>query len=500
MRRLSDLPLLVILSGVTALAMLVPALYAYHARDLSVARAFFYAAVMTLLLTAMVGVAVSGRRPPPGGLARRRLAALVGAFLLLPLIQAVPFHAALRNAPFLDAWFEMLSCFTTTGATLYDDLPPALHLWRGLAGWLGGLFTLIAAAAILAPLDLGGAEVVSGRVPGQGAATGRADPGQRLVRQSLTVAPAFLALTLALWMGLLMAGESALPGLMIAMGTLSTSGITGQGGLGASDAGLMAEVLVFALLLTALTRRSLPGGVLVDRSRSILSDPELRLAALLLAAVPVALFLRHWLVVLPEGTEGDAPLGGLSAVWGGLFTALSFLTTTGFDSDHWQGTRLWSGLPAPGLILLGLAMVGGGVATAAGGLKLIRVHALMRHGERELDRLIHPSSVGGGGPAARRMREAGAYAAWVFFMLFALCIAVGVAALALAGLEFEPALVLVIAALTTTGQLAAHAGDAPIAYAGLAPTVKLILAGLMVLGRVEVLAILALIAPRGWRA
>ena len=72
---------------------------------------------------------------------------------------------------FGDAWFEMLSDFTTTGASVFDPttLPPSVHLWRAFVGWMGGLFTLVTATAILAPMNLGGIEVISGRSPGRGA-------------------------------------------------------------------------------------------------------------------------------------------------------------------------------------------------------------------------------------------------------------------------------------------------------------------------------------------
>ncbi|QYK43560.1 MAG: TrkH family potassium uptake protein [Paracoccaceae bacterium] len=486
--------------------MLVPAVYGHLHDDHRVARTFLYAGVTIFLLTAMVGVAMAGQRPR--NVPRRHLAMLAGAYLLLPLLYAVPFDQAVRDTSFVNAWFEMVSCFTTTGATVYETpgrLSPTLHLWRGLVGWFGGLFVLISVSAILAPMDLGGIEVASGRVPGQGGAardapTRLTDPSARLVRQTLVIAPAYAALTLLLWVGLLTAGESALPALMMAMATVSTSGIVaGAGnGLHQSPVGFAGEAMVFLVLLTALTRRSLPGAVRIDLSPGPMSDPEIRLAAAFLVTVPTVLFLRHWAGAWDGDTVNDLGAGA-RALWGALFTTLSFLTTTGLESADWQAARSWSGLGAPGLILLGLAMIGGGVATTAGGLKLLRVYALIRHGEREMDRLVHPSSVGGGGETARRLRNQGAYAAWIFFMLFALTLTVGVGALALARLPFEPALVLTIAALTTTGPLANLAAETPISIIELSTTAKAILGVLMVLGRVEVLAILALLAPSGWR-
>jgi trk system potassium uptake protein len=501
-----SLPLLVILTGLTAIAMFVPAIHGYLNDNYPVARAFLYGGVVVLLFTAMVGVAVSGHRPR--NVPRRHLAMLAGAYLLLPLVMALPMDQSLADTRFYNVWFEMVSCFTTTGATIYDTpgrLPPTLHLWRGIVGWMGGLFVLISTAAILAPMDLGGVEVMSGRAPGRGSVgaaqvTRVADPTQRLMRHTLMITPAYAALTLLLWVALLTAGESGLNALMLAMATISTSGIVAGAGAGltVSPSGFVGEFLVFLVLLAALTRRSLPGAVLADRSRGILADHEVRLAAFFLVVVPLVLFLRHWVGAYDPTTMADSVAAG-RALWGALFTTLSFLTTTGLESTDWQAARAWSGLGAPGLILLGLAMIGGGIATTAGGLKLLRVYALIRHGERELDRLVHPSSVGGGGEMARRLRNQGAYAAWIFFMLFALTLAVGVGALALAGIAFEPALVLTIAGLTTTGQLATLAIETPIRYAELSDTAKGIVALLMVLGRVEVLALLALVAPGGWR-
>jgi trk system potassium uptake protein TrkH len=261
---------------------------------------------------------------------------------------------------------------------------------------------------------------------------------------------------------------------------------------------VLGEIFIFCFLSVALTRRSMPGVALADRSRGLWADHEVRLAMFLLGIVPALLFLRHWWAAL---STNDLMTAGamLHAIWGALFTTMSFLTTTGFESSNWQATRAWSGLGNPGLILLGLAMVGGGIATTAGGLKLLRVYALTRHGERELDRLVHPSSIGGEGEAARRLRRGGAYVSWIFFMLFAITFAIMVAVLALLGIEFEQGLVLTVAAVTTTGPLTVHALQTPIRLVEFGPMIKFVLAVAMIVGRMEVLAILALFSPGLWR-
>ncbi|HSF64333.1 MAG TPA: potassium transporter TrkG [Paracoccaceae bacterium] len=504
MRRILDLPLIVILMGIGALAMLVPAIHAGALRDYTTARPFLYGSILFLFLTAMIGVATSNWRP--SSVARSQLASLIGAYLVLPLMLAVPFDEAVADTSFRNAWFEMVSAFTTTGATLYDTpdrLAPSIHLWRALVGWLGGFFVLLTAAAILAPLNLGGVELTSGRAPGRGGAEGQqiarmADPSARLVHHALMLFPVYAGLTLSLWVMLLSAGDTSLIALCFAMATLSSSGITPGMSFAASPSGLPGEFLVFAFMLLAVTRRSMPGAVLVDRSRRLIDDHEVRLAALFLTVVPAILFLRHWVATIETDMAQNLPAAFL-AWWGALFTTLSFLTTTGLESAHWAAARAWSGLNAPGLILLGLAMVGGGIATTTGGLKLLRVYALARQAERELDRMVFPSSLGGGGMDARRLRNEGAYVAWIFFMLFALTMGVAIAVLSALGVGFEQALVLGIAAVTTTGPLATLAAEVPIRYAELSYPVKAVLGAAMILGRLEVLAILALLAPGAWR-
>lgn len=502
--RLAELPLLVVLIGLSGALALLPAVYAIASDQTALARGFLYSSLIILLGTAMLGIATAAFDPRDH--ARSHLAALVGAFTLLPPILALPLLETVPDTTFANAWFEMLSALTTTGATVFapDRLPDAVHLWRAVVGWFGGFMTLLAAYAILAPLNLGGAEVVSGRVPGRsvvgaGQVSRTADPGERLTRFALQLFPVYTALTLGLWVALLIAGDTGITALIRAMGTLSTSGISGQSKPGTAGSGALGELLVLSFLIFAITRRAMPGTGLAENRRSLFGDPELRLAGLILAVVTLAFLVQHLIAGDASGSP-DEDRQALRALWGIVFTATSFLTTTGYISADWQAGAGWSGIGAPGFVLLALAIIGGGTATTAGGLKLLRVYALARHGERELERIIHPNSVGMGGSEARRLRRDGARLAWVFFMLFAVSIAVTAALLTLLGAEFEPALVLAIAALTTTGPLADVGAAQPIPYQDLTVMMKATLGLAMIVGRLETLALLALILPgRGRR-
>lgn len=499
MQRLLSLPLLLVLSGAGGLAMLVPAMHAAQNGDWRMARAFLFSGALVLALVALIGLAVAANPRKPGS--RGDLLSLVGAYALLPLALALPLYEVIPGASFGDVWWEMVSALTTTGATLFPaaELPATVHLWRAMVGWLGGYFTLIAAVAILAPLNLGGFEVMGGAPPGQGAMTGgTVETGERIGRYARIVTPAYGGLTLILWIALILTGQAPLAAACHAMATLSTSGISPTGGLSGGGGGIGAEMVVFVFLILALSRRTLqlerPASYLAGLAR----DPELRLGLTIVAAVPVLLFLRHWSAAI-EGQAAEDAGAALGALWGALFTVLSFLSTTGFESAGWADARAWSGLRTPGLILAGLAVVGGGVATTAGGVRLLRVYALFRHGQREMEKLIHPHSIGGAGVIARQMRRQGAQIAWIFFMLFALSIATIMLALSLTGLGFENSVALAVSALSNTGPLASLAAEHPIAWGALAPAAKAVLAAAMVLGRLETLAVIALLNPEFWR-
>ncbi|MCV2865721.1 TrkH family potassium uptake protein [Albidovulum sediminicola] len=504
MHRLRNVPVLVLLMGIGAVLMFLPAIHAISLRNHFVARAFFYSGSLFLILVALIGLATSANRHDDTP--RGQLLALLGAFVLLPLMLAVPMAEAIPDTTYLNAWWEMLSSVTTTGATLFapDRLAPSIHLWRALVGWMGGAIILVSAVAVLAPMNLGGFEVLGAGSPSAAGLAGAAynirtvDLRGRLARAAISILPVYVGLTGLLWIALILAGDPSLVAACHAMSTLSTSGISPLGGVGRAPSGLGGEILIFLFLFFALTRRFYPSGKLQVGAQRLFQDPELRFGILFIVTLPALLFLRHWIGAI-EIDEVPGIGQALLAIWGSIFTVLSFLTTTGFESESWVAARNWSGLATPGLILAGLAVIGGGVATTAGGVKLLRVYALYRHGEREIERLVHPSSIGGSGVMARKLRRQGAQMAWVFFMLFALSIAVTMLALSLSGLDFEKTTILSVAALSTTGPLANVAGSAPIDWAMLDAWAKTVLAAAMVLGRLETLAIIALLNPDFWR-
>jgi trk system potassium uptake protein len=499
-RTLLQLPFLVILMGLSGVAMLLPMGHAFRIADFETGRVFLQSGVLILLVTGLIGVASVNYNPK--NTAQSHLVSLFGAFVLLPALLAFPVWVLVPSVSFPSHYFEMLSSLTTTGASIFDDparISEPIHLWRAFIGWLGGFLMLVSAIAIMAPLNLGGFEVFSGdkkntRIGGL-ARIKTADTTERLIKFTRRIGPIYLGVTLLLAFGLLINGERSFVAILYAMSTISTSGIHSGDAL---VSGFSGELIIFLFLFLAVSRLMFTFDGNLPSVKSIQQDHEFRLALAFVAVLPAFLFLRHWLGAF-EVNEQENATAAFQALWGAVFTTLSFLTTTGFESESWVAAQDWSGLPTSGIILLGLSVLGGGVATTAGGIKLLRVYALYKHGVREMQRLSFPSSIGGSGRSGRHIRREGAYVAWLFFMLFAISTALTMLALSLAGLDFETSLAFAVSALSTTGPLAGAVLENGTSYADLDDWSRGILGVAMVLGRLETLAIIALLNPDFWR-
>lgn len=502
--RLSRLPLLVQLATILSLSMFIPALHALMRDSHREAQAFFYWATILLVICTTVGLATARNRS--SNITRSHLVALLGSLTLLPMMAAIPMREAVANTHWVNAYVEMVAAMTTTGGTLFspDRLSETVHLWRALVAWQGGLLILVAAVSILAPLRLGGFEVTYSARYGQTAPLSTqmqsVDPAYRVMRYAQTLTPIYSGLTLLLWLILVYLGESPTIGAIHAMSTLSTSGITAGGGVANAASGLAGEIAVFCFLIFAISRQTFTTDIQKDRIIRLRHDREIRIALLIVVSISILILVRHWYSALDVNSE-TTPTAALRALWGTAFTVLSFLTTTGWESGDWSTARSWSGLETPIVLLLGLALFGGGIATTAGGVKLLRIYALYEHGKREMNLLVHPHGIVGGQAGRMRIPMRGVEVAWVFFMMFAITIAVVTLALSAAGLEFSNAMILAIAALTTTGPLADIAlGTGPATGIGtLTDSAKLIWAAAMVVGRLEALALIALLNPDFWR-
>ncbi|MEM7237836.1 MAG: potassium transporter TrkG, partial [Pseudomonadota bacterium] len=385
--------------------------------------------------------------------------------------------------------------------------PNPVHLWRALVAWLGGLVTLTAAYVILAPRRLGGFEVEaagvargSGHQIQQSVTLGAVTVPleARLYRALRIILPVYSGLTFALALIFTALGQTGLQSSVHAIAILSTSGISPDiSGIGGAES-FFVEFFAAIFMIFAASRVLYSSARQGGSARRIKDDPELRLMLILVGLATLMLFSRHWVGALTIDLN-EANLDAFDAFWGSFFTTLSFLTTTGFESASWRTARDWSGLANPGLLLLGLCAIGGGAASTAGGIKMIRAYALIRHGMREVERIARPDSVIGVGSDMRGMMRQGAVIAWTFIMLFFIALLLTILGLTATGLSFDTALVAATAAVANTGPLFTSITPDQLGFSDLSTAPQVILALAMIAGRIEVLALIAIFNPDAWR-
>jgi trk system potassium uptake protein len=505
---LRQFPVLVVLLLIVSAAMLIPAIQAANTGQWAIARSFLYHGVFFAIVGIILGTATMNSRPRMA--ARYHLLSLLGTYLLLPIFLAAPLAPLLPMFSFGHLYFEMLSCLTTTGATIFERpalIASPIHLWRSMVGWFGGLVVLVTAFAVLAPLNLGGFEIGQNAMAmrgGTGMTLRGERPGssleeasRRIRSQALFITPIYATVTGVLAFLLIFLGDKPLTALSHAMGTLSTSGISPLPHLEGAGSGRAGELVIACFLLFAISHRGLNARILRFRLPN-LRNPQVQLMLISVLSVTLVLFLRSFIGAVEIDRQGQIG-SALRALWGSIFTVLSFLTTTGYESHDWRTMQIWSGLPDPGAILLGVAVMGGGIATTAGGVKLLRLYALYRHGLREMDKLVHPSSLGRHGVGDQLISEEGPKIAFVFLMLFLVTLAVLMIALSATGLGFQESLTCAVASLTTTGP-AIKIGGSEFGYTDLSAAGRAIFGLGMIVGRMETLVVIALFNPSFWRS
>lgn len=497
LRRFLDLPVLFHLFAVAAATMLLPSFFALSQAAYFDARMFFYTGVLGLLFLAMVALAMSNRKIEESGV--QQLGSLGLGFVILPIFLAIPEAEILKSTNFSTAYLDMVSALTTTGLRVFDPdrLPDSLLLWRALVAWFGGVLIWISAAAILAPMNLGGFELVGSSKSRQTSFLTAKERRSFLLRNSMQLFPIYAALTVILWLGLTLSGMAGFDGLIYAMSVLATSGITGAVHLSDLSGQWLVEGLIFVFLLLAVSRSTVQADRGGPSAKQLRRDPEVRFGLIIIMIVSLGLLARHILGVMNAGgmlTFAQA----FEVLWGILFTTISFITTTGFVSAHWGAGEQWSALSTPALLFMGLALIGGGVATTAGGVKLLRVYSLYLNAMREVDQLIHPSSVGQMSNRHHQELRSNAFVAWIFFMMFAIALALITLALAATGFSFETALALCISALSTTGPLIDLVAPDTVDLVSAGGWTKAILCFAMILGRFEILVVLAMLSPEAW--
>ena len=444
-------------------------------------------ALLGVFLSGAVLTALAGRVRRPGPMAA--LAVMLFVWILLPVVVAVPM-ADLGGLTYVDGLFEAASGLTTTGASVMENvsvLPRSFVVLRSQLHWLGGIMTLLGIILVLAPLGIGGLSAQA--VPRTSGRTSllAADRSASLLR---TVAISYTAVTAATFLAFLLCGVEPIIALCLAMTAVSSGGFLPFEGALLERTGPYALLVFTAVLLLAST------SIYWHRMIVAWQRNRLRMHRESYCVIAVALLLS--LILFASIARVSAADGRGLLMVESLFNAASLVSTSGIESR--PGALTLVALP----VVLFVMLAGGSAYSTSGGLKLYRLGGMLVQSGHELHRLVYPSGVLAPRFGSQFFDAPMLRAIWSFFVAAIVVIALGSFAIAPGLPNFEAALVATVSAFSGAGPLY-EAGWAPPGqpewpgWAAFDTPSKLVLCLVMLLGRVEVLAVVALFSVRYWR-
>jgi trk system potassium uptake protein TrkH len=474
-----------------------------------------FAAVAAVTLT--VGFGLERLDPDPDIGAREGFLMVALTWLAVALVGTLPYvlagmGTASTLADPVNALFESMSGFTTTGATVMGSIgleqhSHALLLWRQLTQWLGGMGIVVLAVAILPELSVGGAQLMDAEAPGPGIE--KLTPRiAKTARVLWLVYLGFTVLEFLLLYGAHLAGLAPNMGLYNAvlhpLTTLPTGGFSPEArSIEAFSATVQWTIIPF--MVVAGTNFALFWGALTDGPSRLLEDAEFRYYAGLLGvgtALAAGLLYGGVGVGLAELPVEVAPIPGEleNSLRHGAFQAVSIITTTGYASMDFN---TWSG--ASQSVLLVALFLGGSAGSTGGAIKMVRTLVILKAVKRELFTTVHPEAVSPVRLGGRALDETAVRGIFSFTLLYLVIFFVGVAVLAVdasRAAETIPLLDIVSATAATLGNVGPGFGVVgPMNnYLPFTDLSKLVMVFLMWVGRLEILPVFVLLTRAYWRS
>jgi trk system potassium uptake protein TrkH len=410
---------------------------------------------------------------------------LVGlGWLLSALFGCLPFIFSGVIVNPISAYFETMSGFTTTGATVLENLevlPRGILFWRSFTHWLGGMGIIVLFIAILPHLGAGGKVLFKSEVPGPTAEGLR----PRLRQTATSLWGIYVGISLAETVLLRFEGMTLFDALCHTFGTMATGGFSTKTASIAHYDSVLIDVTIIVFMILAGTNFNLYYRMLRGRGRALPSDAEWRIYCGIMAGaiILLTLNLRSQAVYRDLGT----------ALRYSSFQVVSILTTTGYCTADFD---LW---PSFSKILLVLLMFIGGCAGSTGGsIKVLRISVLYKRAVLEVRKVFRPQLATTIKIGRAPVSEERTTAILAFVILFVGVFVVASCLMALMGLDLATAVSSAIATLGNIGPGLAGVG-ATMNYAAVPLPGQLVLSICMVLGRLELFAILVLFVPSFWK-
>ena len=443
----------------------------------------FAIAIAVALVCALSGFLSCRRYRDTELLTRDGFLVVVLSWLVVTAFGALPYVLSGSIPRYTDAFFETMSGFTTTGATLLTDieaLPRAVLFWRSLTQWLGGMGIVVLTVAILPRLGIGGLKLMRSEAPGP--TLEKLTP--RVAGTAKILWLFYLGLTAAEVSLLRAAGLPLFDALTHTFSTIATGGFSPRAAsVGAYDSAFVDAVVTVFMLLAAVNF-SLYFQIFRGRSGKLLGNLELR------TFICIYVLAAALITVSVTGATYDSLGRGLRFA---AFQAASLLTGTGFTTADYDA---WPTL-ARGVLLV-IMFVGGCAGSTTGGIKVIRLTALFKQALNEFRYLVHPQGIFTLRIGDRRVKKDILYPVAVFFYLYIGLVLVTTLVVAGSSPDLTTAFTTGLATVGNVGPGFGAIGPAQ-NYAFYPDAVKWWLSFAMLTGRLEVYSVLVLLTPTFWR-
>ena len=406
-------------------------------------------------------------------------------WVVLGVVGALPFvlYEPL-GIGFADSLFESISGLTTTGATVLhglDELPHSILFYRQQLQWLGGMGIIVLAVAIMPMLGVGGMALYKAETPGP-VKDSKLTP--RIAETAKALWYIYLGLTVSCALAYWVAGMPLFDAITHSFSTVSIGGFsTHDTSMGYFDSPAIEGVAVVFMLLGGINFALHFLSVRTLSVKHYFRDSEFKMYISVLAFVSIiSVVYLYSEMVYPEFSD---------AMRQGVFHAVSIGTTAGFTTSEFAAWPVF--VP---VLLLFSSFVGGCAGSTGGGMKAMRVLLLIKQGQRELLRLIHPNAQIvvklGRQPVDNQIIDA----VWGFFAAYVACFVVMMILLMMSGLDQVTAFSAVAATINNLGP---GLGDVAANYSSLPVFDKYVLCFSMLLGRLEIFTLLVLFMPAFWR-
>lgn len=404
-------------------------------------------------------------------------------WIIAALFGSLPFLFNNTFISFSNAYFETVSGFTTTGATVIDNieaLPNSILFWRSMIQWLGGMGIILFSIAILPFLGIGGMQLYKAEVPGP--VVEKLKP--RIAETARSLWKIYILLSLSEVLLLLFTGMNLFDAVCHTFTTMATGGFSTRNKSIESFQNPYIEIVIMVFMFAAGMNFSLHYRVFHGKIKSLWKDREFLF---------YLSFLCISVLLLTFSVQNTLDLKMFSSIRYSAFQATSIMTTTGYSTANFDAWPLFAKF-----ILLILMFVGGCAGSTGGGMKCIRILLILKRCYREIFYMVHPHAVATVKIGERSIPEYILRGLSGFVIIYFLIFIMGSLAMALCGLDFITSISSVAASLGNIGP--GLAGVGPYENFQLIPLAgKWILIIMMLLGRLEIFTLLILFIPEFWK-